>query len=104
MATATAQIRRQIELIEEAMKEAGVWSDHAPEWAHQFNGPSIPDIWQWLQFVYLPMRYEGVPHTPKYLAPQIRPYLNDVITENSLLIQRIIELDSLSSTIKTPVL
>ena len=100
MAATASQIKRQIELIEEAMKTTGIWSEHAPEWVHQYDGGNIPNVWQWLQFVYLPMRYDGLPYSPMYLAPQVRPYLDDTITENSLLVQRIIELDSLSSTIK----
>jgi len=99
MLSTLGQIRYQVELIEEAMKAAGIWSETTPDWVYQYPGGPIPDIWQWLQFVYLPMRLEGFSNPHPYLAPQIRPFLNSEITENSLLIQRIIELDSLSSTI-----
>jgi uncharacterized protein YqcC (DUF446 family) len=99
----SVEIRRQIRLIEEAMRQAGVWSEQTPEWVLAYEGKTIPDIWQWMQFVYLPMRDTGMSFTPVYLAPQVRPYLNDVIHENTLLVQRIVELDSLTSVMKVSV-
>ena len=94
-----SSIHRQIKLIEDAMREAGVWSEIAPKWVHQYRGDVIPDIWQWLQFVYLPKRLEGVESASNYLAPQIRSHLSGGMVDNSLLMQRIIELDAMTSTI-----
>ena len=94
-----SSIRRQIKLIEDAMRESGIWSEAVPEWVHQYQGDVIPDIWQWLQFVYLPVRLEGIVSAPNYLAPQIRAHLSAPMTDNSLLMQRIIELDAMTSTI-----
>jgi hypothetical protein len=93
------QIRRQITLIEEAMKHAGCWSDVAPEWVRHYQGASIPDIWQWLQFIYLPLRNQDVMKPVGYLAPQITAFVGNRAQVDPLLLQRIVELDSLTSTL-----
>ncbi|MEO6130635.1 MAG: hypothetical protein ABIQ02_02220 [Saprospiraceae bacterium] len=91
-------IQIQIDLIEEAMKKAGVWSTEIPDWVTRYREEPIPDIWQWLQYIYLPMRYKGTVHKPHYVAPLLSPYLN---TESPLkeILQLVIELDSISPTI-----
>jgi len=89
----------QIHLIEKAMKEAGVWSPEIPEWVIQYNQEIFPDVWQWLQFIYLPLRLHRAITPPHYLAPIVSPYmLSESHTTN--LLQLIIELDSISSTLE----
>jgi hypothetical protein len=36
-----------------------------------------PDIWHWVQFVYLPARQTGEGRSLGNLAPQIGPFLGD---------------------------
>ncbi|MEP6793810.1 MAG: hypothetical protein ABJB16_05750 [Saprospiraceae bacterium] len=92
-------IQAQINLIEEAMKKAGVWSHEIPDWITRYREEPIPDIWQWLQYIYLPMRLKGIPHKPYYIAPLLKPYMNSEAPFNQIL-QLVIELDSISSTIQ----
>lgn len=90
----------QIEQIEAAMKKAGVWSTEAPEWVTHFQEDCATDIWQWLQFIYLPMRIKGTPPNAPYLAPQLTSFihLNPTFTP---ILQLTIELDSLTPTFHT---
>ncbi|HZV71099.1 MAG TPA: hypothetical protein VFG10_16205 [Saprospiraceae bacterium] len=92
-------IQIQIDLIEEAMKKAGVWSTEIPDWITRYREEPIPDIWQWLQYIYLPMRLKGAVHKPHYIAPLLRPYMN---TESPFkeILHLVIQLDSISSTIQ----
>ena len=92
-------VQQQIEYIRDAMKKAGVWSDQAPAWVQQYTHGAIPNIWEWLQFIYLPMRICGTHHTPHYLAPILSPYM-DSGPEYKWILQLVIELDSISPTIK----
>jgi uncharacterized protein YqcC (DUF446 family) len=94
-----ATIRQQMMLIEEAMKIAGFWSDTAPDWVSQYKSDAIPDIWQWLQFVYIPLRIKGILRPSVYLAPQVTAHAGITLSEESLLLQRIVELDSLTPTL-----
>lgn len=89
----------QIEIIEEAMKKAGVWSTHIPGWISNYRENNIIDIWQWLQFIYLPMRRNGTLSEPHYIAPILSPYLN-AETSYSHILQLVIELDSITPTIE----
>lgn len=91
-----AAIRQQMILIEEAMKAEGFWSDTTPDWVSQYKSEVIPDIWQWLQFVYIPLRIRGVVKPSYYLAPFVTAHAGVTLPEKSLLLQRIVELDSLT--------
>ena len=95
----TEEVRVQIDLICSAMKQAGIWSAEIPEWLDQHKPDEIPDIWQWLQYIYLPMRLNGRWFKPHYIAPLIGPYLNTT-PERQRILQLVIELDSISSTIE----
>lgn len=86
-------------LIEDAMKVAGVWADTTPDWVCQYNSDVVPDIWQWLQFVYIPLRTKGIVSPSTYLAPQVIAHAAMALAEDSLLLQRIVELDSLTPTL-----
>lgn len=94
-------IQEQILLIEKAMKSAGVWSHHNPEWVEKFRPDPTADVWQWLQFVYLPMRMNGDLSEPHYLAPVISPLLTSDTAQREIL-QLVIELDNISSTLERP--
>jgi uncharacterized protein YqcC (DUF446 family) len=91
-----ATIRQQMMLIEDAMKAEGFWSDTPPDWVSQYRSDAIPDIWQWLQFVYIPQRIKGVLKPAFYLAPLVTAHAGVTLGEKSLLLQRIVELDSLT--------
>lgn len=94
-----SEIHRQLKLIEEAMKTIGTWSDTVPDWVSEYRSDVIPDIWQWLQFIYLPLRSAEIVRPSQYLAPQVTAYAGDTLPADSLLLQRIVELDSLTSTL-----
>jgi|SRR3990170_7447178 len=98
MALKQNSLTTQISLIEEAMKNAGVWSPEVPEWIRCYDNGKIENIWQWLQFIHLPMRIKGSLNTTGYLAPQIREHINPGASHQQIL-QLIIELDSISSTL-----
>ena len=87
----------QIELIEDAMKKAGVWSNEIPEWVNNYHAGYANDIWQWLQFIYLPMRKTGSSPNSPYLATQLISHLNSNPTYIPIL-QKIIELDAITPT------
>jgi len=89
----------QIELIEEAMKKAEVWSTEVPDWIRNYKEGPIVNIWQWLQFVHLPLRSSGIIHQPNYLAPQLSNYMNSDPLQRKIL-QLVIELDSITPTIE----
>lgn len=93
-------IQVQITLIEEAMKKAGVWTNRTPQWVFHYQGEGTPDIWEWLQFIYLPMRSRGEACPPHLLAPLLSAHL-DFKSELQNILQLVIELDSLSPTIET---
>jgi uncharacterized protein YqcC (DUF446 family) len=99
MDRAKAQILERISLIEDAMRAIGIWSTVEPTWIGCYQGGKIPDFWEWLQFVHLPQRASGQIQKAQYLAPQARKYLDPSVTTHGLLIQRIIELDAMTSTI-----
>jgi uncharacterized protein YqcC (DUF446 family) len=90
-------IHKHIERIQEAMKKSGVWSENAPAWVYAYDGESIPDVWQWLQFIYFPMRLQNAESSLTYLAPQITSYLNQNPAFAPIL-QLIIELDAITPT------
>jgi uncharacterized protein YqcC (DUF446 family) len=92
-------IRMQIELIKSAMAKAGVWSHEIPAWIDQASPTQIPDIWQWLQYIYLPMRMNETWYKPHYIAPVLSPYMNTT-PELKQILQLVIELDSISPTIE----
>lgn len=92
-------IQLQIAEIMTAMKKAGVWSHEIPSWIEKQSPSHIPDIWQWLQYIYLPMRLNGNWYKPHYLAPILSPYL-DTAPELRQILQLVIELDSLSPTLE----
>lgn len=87
----------QIELIKEAMQQAGVWSREVPDWIRNYKEGQIVDIWQWLQFIHLPLRSSGIINQPNYLAPQLSNYLDGDPLQQKI-IQLVIELDSITST------
>jgi uncharacterized protein YqcC (DUF446 family) len=89
----------QIDLIREAMKTAGVWSEKIPNWVKNYQHNQIPNIWEWLQYIYLPMRLNGTISEPSYIAPMISPFLNAEPKYREIL-QLFIELDSISPTIE----
>ena len=93
------QIHYQIKMIEQAMKDAGVWTYNTPEWLYSYSEGRIPDIWQWLQYIQLPLRMKGDLQMNEYLAPQIASFLNDDSTHQQIL-KLIIELDALSPTLE----
>ncbi len=93
-------INIHIERIQDAMKHIGVWSESTPAWVYAYDGKTIPDLWQWLQFIYLPMRQKGTESLSTYLAPQITSYLNQNESFAPIL-QLIIELDALTPTFHT---
>jgi uncharacterized protein YqcC (DUF446 family) len=88
-------INVQIEIIEDAMKKAGVWSSEIPEWLRNYHKNNIIDIWQWLQFIYLPLKRNGSISQPHYVAPMLSPYLNAEEKYRHIL-QLVIELDAIS--------
>jgi len=79
------------------MKKAGVWSNVVPSWIKNYHNEEIPDIWQWLQYIYLPMRLNGTLSEPHYIAPILSPYLNAEPKYREIL-QLVIELDAISPT------
>ncbi len=89
----------QIKQIETAMQKAEVWSKEVPSWIKNYQLDQIPDIWQWLQFIYLPLRLQGTISEPHYIAPILSPYLNDEKKYRHIL-QLVIELDSISPTLE----
>ncbi len=91
-------IAYQIGLIQAAMQDAGVWTDESPEWVRFYSGEPTPDIWQWLQFIYLPMRLAISYQCFPYLAPQLQSHLENN-PKLSPLLQLTIELDSITPTI-----
>ena len=94
-----SSIQSQIQLIEDAMKKAGVWANRTPGWVYNYKGESAPDIWEWLQFIYLPMRSRGESCPPHLLAPLVAGHLEpEPMLQNIL--RLVIELDSLSPTIE----
>jgi hypothetical protein len=97
--TRSEDIRLQIEFIKKAMVDAGVWSEEIPDWLDFYNVEQIPDIWQWLQYIYLPMRLNGKWFKPHYIAPVLGPYMNTTPALKQIL-QLVIELDSISPTIE----
>jgi len=99
VATEQHALAHQIRLIQEAMKEAGVWSNQAPIWIHHYSTEEIPNIWEWLQYIYLPMRLNGTVTKPHYVAPILSPYMKSDPQLNNIL-QLVIELDSISTTLE----
>jgi uncharacterized protein YqcC (DUF446 family) len=91
-------LHAQINQIQKAMKQSGVWTEQAPSWVKNYSNDQIPDIWQWLQYIYLPMRLNGTISEPHYIAPIVSPFLKSEIKYREIL-QLVIELDSLSPTI-----
>jgi uncharacterized protein YqcC (DUF446 family) len=98
MSPYTNSISAQINLIEEAMKKAGVWSEELPDWIQNYSEDHIVNIWQWLQFIHLPMRMDGSFRQMPYLAPRLSAYMDSDPAHRDIL-QLVIELDSLTSTI-----
>ena len=90
-------LEAQITLIRIAMENAGVWAEKTPPWVHAYTDGTIPDIWQWMQFIYLPMRLQGTLKDPDYLAPQLNAHIkqNPAFTP---ILQLTIELDALTPT------
>ena len=92
-------ISQQVSQIQQAMRQAGKWSHRTPDWVYSYKGGSAPDIWEWLQFIYLPMRLTKDIHPPHLLAPllaehiQTKPELENILS-------LVIELDNLSPTIE----
>lgn len=92
----SAVIEQQIKQIEDAMRRAGVWEDKMPEWVRRYNGREIPDIWQWLQYVYLPMCREEKYVQRDHLAPMLVSTLGaQESPEFDQILQRVVELDNL---------
>lgn len=89
----------QIDIIEETMKKVGVWSTEIPGWIKNYQEHHIIDVWQWLQYIYLPMRRNGTISQPHYIAPILSPFLNTE-PEYREILQLVIELDSISPTIE----
>jgi hypothetical protein len=87
----------QVILIQKAMQRAGVWSEKTPEWVKSYDHGTIPDIWQWMQFIYLPMRLSGSGEEIEYLAPKINAYIKNNPALMPIL-QLTIELDALTPT------
>ncbi len=81
------------------MQVAEVWSAEVPSWIKNYQHDHIPDIWQWLQYIYLPMRLNGTLSEPHYIAPILSPYLN-AETKYREILQLVIELDAISPTIE----
>ena len=93
-------LHTQIHLIQKAMREAGVWSHEIPEWVIQYDQETFPDVWQWLQFIYLPMRLQHEVYKPHYLAPVVSPYIQSE-PQKIYILQLVIELDSITTTFHT---
>lgn len=94
-------IQSQINLIEEAMKKAGVWSSERPEWVSAYETTNIINVWECLQYIHLPLRKSVGIQMSEYLAPQISAFINNT-QDHRYILQLIIELDSLTSTIAKP--
>ena len=88
-------IDQQINLIELEMRALGLWSDDRPEGLYRYDQLSAMTFWQWMQFVCLP-EYRKSMYGSGLLATQLRTFLNGELSLYTQLIQRIIELDSLS--------
>ena len=93
-------IALQINDIQEAMQQAGKWTSSAPEWVYTYRGGSIPDIWEWLQFIYLPMRMGKDPYPPHLLAPLLAEHLQTK-PELEKILSLVIELDNLTPTVES---
>lgn len=79
------------------MENAGVWTENTPPWVHAYTEGTIPDIWQWMQFIYLPMRLQGIIKHPEYLAPQLNAHIKHN-PDFTPILQLTIELDALTPT------
>lgn len=99
MTQKSQNVKDQIRLIQEAMERAGIWSDMTPLWVKSYNAECIPDIWQWMQYIYLPMRLSGNTDSVGYLAPKIKRYIHEDPALTQIL-QLSIELDAITPTIK----
>lgn len=89
----------QIELIHQAMQQAGLWSSEMPAWIYAYDQGPVPDVWQWMQYIYLPMRLAGTIDHPEYLAPKINAHINNN-PALTLILQLIIELDAITPAIQ----
>jgi len=98
MSSTSNSLEIQIYHIEAAMKKAGVWSNEVPDWINHFTEDSSVDIWQWLQFIHLPMRIKGIAQNSRYLAPQLIEHMKDNSSYQQIL-QLVIELDAISPTL-----
>jgi hypothetical protein len=92
----------QIKLIKAAMKKAGVWSSRTPTWAISYNGESVANFWEWLQFIYIPMRMNGDSCPPHLLAPMLARHVEDD-SELKNILTLVIELDNLSPSIENKI-
>jgi hypothetical protein len=79
-----------------ALKAAGLWSGAEPRWVTTWNPSCTPDIWDWVQFVYLPARQSGKGRGLGNLAPQIGPFLKDDPLHEDIL-RLAVEIDNLRS-------
>lgn len=99
MISQSNELKDQIERIKKAMMLAGVWSTEIPSWLDHYQLDQIPNIWEWLQYIYLPMRLNGDWFKPHYIAPVLSPYMNTT-PELLQILKLVIELDSMSSTLE----
>lgn len=91
------RLANQINLIKHEMQKANVLSAQTPAWIQNFDDGPIEDIWQWMQFIYLPLRLTHSLHNVGYLAPKIRGH---ILGNPALLpiLQMAIELDAITPT------
>jgi hypothetical protein len=93
----SSEIYQHIDLIRHSMQQAGVWSYEIPAWIDKQSPEIIPNVWEWLQYIYLPMRLNGTWYKPHYIAPVLSPYMNTT-PELRQILQLVIELDSITPT------
>ena len=91
-------IANQVNQIQQAMNQAGKWKSRTPDWVYSFQGGSVPDFWEWLQFIYLPMRLAKDAHTPHLLAPVLAEHVQTK-PELEKILSLVIELDNLTPTV-----
>ena len=91
-------IAQQVNEIQQAMKQAGKWKPKTPEWVYSYKGGSVPDFWEWLQFIYLPMRLSQDLYPPHLLAPVLAEHVQTK-PELEKILSLVIELDNLTPTV-----
>lgn len=95
------EIRFQIDRIRKAMQQAGVWQTESPDWVQRFVAARHPDFWEWLQYIYFPMRLAETKPPSSFLAPQLQQHIQDK-PQYMVILELIIELDAMTPSYSPP--